>query len=501
VRRATGIAPFKAGILAIVVVAVASYFAFARELPFRSHYEIEAVFHSANNAKEGQPVRIAGVDVGKVVGVEHLKPGTPAAVVRMRIEDRGRPVHKDTTVKIRARMFLEGNYFLQLEPGTPKAGELENGGVIPIEQTRGPVQLSQVLTALQADTRKNLQTLFAEYSSALEGEGARGYRRSIEYWEDAYKNSALVQDATRGLEERDLSRYIDSAGRVARGLDRSPEALKSLITDFNTAAGAFAREAGSLEAAIGELPRTLRVGRPSLAALNRALPPLRRFAVDLRPSIRESDKTIDVSLPFLRQARRLVSRRELRGLVRDLRPTVPQLARLTKRTPALYEQVRLSSGCENEVLHRWSNDRVPDERFPVTGRVSQEAAKSLVGLAGESRSFDANGQYFHVLVSAGDRTYSLGDGRFAQAALPILGTNPPKPIGRPPLRRDVPCETQETPDLRTKVGPPERQVASGLPNTARARRRYERAKRISVRSAQREVKRSGLEREIRVRDR
>ena len=493
-RRATGISPFKAGVLAIVVTVLASYFAWSRELPFSSHYEISAVFHTANNVKERQPVRIAGVDVGKVVQVEHLKPGSPAAVVKMRIEDSGRPVHKDAAVKIRARMFLEGNYFLQLEPGTAQAGELENGGVIPIEQTRAPVQLSQVLTALQADTRKNLQTLLAEYSSALDGEGARGYRRSIEFWEDAYKNSALVQDATRGLEEHDLSRYIDAAGRVARGLDRSPEALQSLITDFNTAAGAFARESDSLEAAIGELPQTLRVGRPSLAALNRAFPPLRRFAADLRPSIRETDETIDVSLPFVRQVRRLVSPRELR-------PTVPQLARLTKRTPALYEQVRLSSGCENEVLHPWSRDRLQDERFPATGRVSEEAAKSLVGLTGESRSFDANGQYFHVLVSAGDRTYSLGDGRFAQAALPILGTNPPKPIGRPPLRRDVACETQETPDLRTKVGPPERLVATGLPDSARAQRRYERAKRISVRWAKRELGRRGLEGEIKVRDR
>ena len=55
---------------------------------------------------------------------------------------------------------------------------------------------------------------------------------------------------------------------MARGLDRSPEPLKSLITDFNTAAGAFAREAGNLELAIDELPRTLRAARPALGELN-----------------------------------------------------------------------------------------------------------------------------------------------------------------------------------------------------------------------------------------
>jgi virulence factor Mce-like protein len=496
--RQTGITPFKAGILALVVIVVGTYFAFSKAIPFRSHYEIEAVFRSANNVKERQPVRIAGVDVGKVVEVRHPRPGSELAVIRMRIEDRGRPIHEDATVRIRPRLFLEGNWLLEVEPGTADSPELPDGGTLPIQQTRTPVQASQVLTTLQADTRKNLQTLLAEYSSALEGEGAEGYRRSIRYWEDAYKNSAIVQEATLGVLQHDLSDYIDAAGRVARGLDRSPAQLRSLVTDFNTAAGAFAREAGSLEAAIAELPRTLRAARPALAALDRSLPSLRRFAVDLRPSVRESNRTIDVSFPFIRQARRLVSGRELRGLARDLRPTVPALARLTERTPPLYEQLRLASSCENEVLSPWSNDRVQDPNFPSTGRVFEVAPKPLVALAGESRNGDANGQWVHVLTSAGDRTVSLGDGRFAQAYLPILGTNPPKPEGLPPLRPRVACETQETPDLRTRVGAGERQVARGLPRTPRARRRQARAKRIALRWVERQLRRQGLDDRLRL---
>ena len=81
------------------------------------------------------------------------------------------------------------------------------------------MQLGQLFTALQADTRKNLQTLLHEYSKALEGEGADGYRRSIPYWEPAYRDSAIVQDATLGVLQHDLSEYIDTSGRVARGLD------------------------------------------------------------------------------------------------------------------------------------------------------------------------------------------------------------------------------------------------------------------------------------------
>ncbi|HWH44830.1 MAG TPA: MlaD family protein [Thermoleophilaceae bacterium] len=478
-RRQRGMAPELAGLLALLVVVVATWFAFAREVPFRSHYEVEAVFPTANNVKKRQPVRIAGVDVGKVVGVRHLEEGTSAAVVTMRIQDTGRPVHRDATVAIRPRLFLEGNWFLDLEPGTPAAGEIPDGGTIPLTQTRTPVQLGQVLTALQSDTRRNLQVLLDEYSQALEGEGADGFRRSIPHWETAYRGSALVQRATLGSAPHDLSRYVESAGRVARGLDADPEALKSLITDFNTAAGAFARESGALERTIAELPRTLAAARPALEELNRSLPAFRRFARDLEPSVRESGRTVDVAFPFLRQARRLVSPSELRGLAGELRPAAPRLARLTSRTPALYEELRAAASCENEVLHEWSNDRIPDERFPPGGRVFEEAPKPLPGLAGESRNGDANGQWVHVLNSAGDRTVNAGNGLFAQPYLPILGTNPPKPTTRPPFRPEVPCETQEPPDLRTIPGPGEAQIAQGLPDTPEARRRFERAKRRS----------------------
>ena len=500
-RRPSGMAPVRAGLIAIALIVVGTYFAFARGLPLGDHYEIEAVFRTANNVKERQPVRIAGVDVGKVVEVRHLRPGEEAAVVTMRIEDEGQPIHRDARVSIRARMFLEGNWFLDLQPGTPEAGEMPDQGTLPVAQTRGPVQLGQLFTALQADTRKNLQTLLDEYSQALEGEGAAGYRRSIKHWEPAYRTAAIVQDATLGVLQHDLSEYVDASGRVARGLDRSPEALKALIADFNTAAGAFAREAQNLSLTIDELPRTLAAARPALFALHEALPPFRRFARDLEPALEESGRTVDVALPFLRQARLLVSQAELRGLAGDLRPTAPALARLTELTPPLYEQVRAAASCENSVLHGWSNDTVPDPRFPAEGPVYQEAPKPLPGLAAESRNGDANGQWVHVLTSAGDRTVNIGNGFFAQAYRPLIGTNPPKPAERPPLRPDVPCETQERPDLRTVPGPPDTEVARGMPDTDIARRRYRRARDEAVGWTRKHLRERGLQRRYRVAER
>ena len=77
----------------------------------------------------------------------------------MEIQDNGLPIHKDATLKIRPRIFLEGNFFVDIQPGTPAAPNLKSGDTIPIQQTATPVQLGDLLTALQSDTRSDLQTL------------------------------------------------------------------------------------------------------------------------------------------------------------------------------------------------------------------------------------------------------------------------------------------------------------------------------------------------------
>jgi virulence factor Mce-like protein len=447
---------FTVGVIALVVTVVGVYLGFTKSIPFRSHYEVKAAFKSANNIRNASPVRIAGVEVGKVTKVERASKGDDGAVVTMRIQDKGRPLHSDAQFKIRPRIFLEGNFFVDVNPGTG-GKEVEDGHTFPVQQTDTPVQLDEVLTALQTDTREDLKTLLREYSSGLEGKGAKGFNESIKYWKPAYRDSAIVSEAMLGEHEHDLSGYINRAGVVASALDRNPEQLKDLITNFRQTAGALARENGNLEAAIAELPRTLRVAQPALDALNRSFPGVRGLAQDLRPGVASSEETIDVSMPLLQQLRGLVSEPELRGLTADLRPTVPALAQLAQASVPLSREIRLSASCQNEVILPWSKDKLEDEKFPATGPVYTELPKPFPGLAGESRSGDANGQWFRVLAAGGTNLVQFGPDTFGTTALPLQGVNPPKPKARPPLRPDEPCENQQQPDLRSEAAPPPKQ--------------------------------------------
>ena len=65
--RDTGMPRFRAGLIAIIVIAVGTYFGFTKANPFASPYELTAAFDTVNNLKPNSPVRIAGVDVGKVI--------------------------------------------------------------------------------------------------------------------------------------------------------------------------------------------------------------------------------------------------------------------------------------------------------------------------------------------------------------------------------------------------------------------------------------------------
>jgi virulence factor Mce-like protein len=438
------------GLIVLAVLAIATFFGFTKANPFSDTFEMKAAFRSASDLKPKSPVRIAGVNVGKVKKVESLGEGRTGAVVTMEIKDAGLPLRSDAEVKIRPRIFLEGNYFVDVQPGSPSAPELKEGATIPATQTGSPVGLFQVLETLQSDTREDLKVLLQEYGRAINSKGGDGYRRSIRHWQPAFRDSSVVNTALLGKEEHDLSGYLKGAAKFAEGLDRSPEQLKSLITDFAATADAFADEQDNLQAAIHQLPITLSTGRRALTELDLAFPPLRRLTADLRPAVRSSLPALKATLPFVQEMRGLVSKPELRGLVRDLRPTVPDLVELNRGGIALQEEQRLLSSCTNNVVSPWQHLTVPDANFPSAGPVYQEGVKWFPGIAGESRSFDANGQYVRSLAKTANIAYPVGDGRFFLTDVPLQGVNPPK-SPQPPFRPDVPCETQQVPDLHTTV--------------------------------------------------
>ena len=434
---------FKAGVLAITTLVLLAYFGFSKANPFANPYELKAMFRNVQNLKTRSPVRMAGVEVGKVTKVEPKDGG--AAEVTMELRNDALPIHDDARAKIRSRIFLEGNFFVELQPGSPSGGDLDDGSTLPITQTASAVTLPDILDVLDSDVRSDLQTFLHEYGTvALEGGGAKAFNRAIPSFEPAYRYGAVTNDALLGEDpDHDIQRLLRGQQKTFAALASNPEALEELVTDLNTTAGAIASQDSALEAAVPALRDTLREGYPALGALNAALPTLRVFAREATPGVRSSVPALDAAIPWFRQARGLVQESELKGLARDLRRAVPSLVKLNTRLVPFLKQLRGLSSCTNSVLVPFMESEIPSIEEGNSGHsVREQINRSFVGLSGESRVSDANTPVFHI---QGVNPVKLGTGRLEPAP-------PPNANVPPPHRPDVPCETQEPPNLQAPGG-------------------------------------------------
>ena len=476
-RVPTGMDPFRAGVIAIVLLAIFTYFAFSKDLPFSRGYRIQAVFQDSNLVLPRTPVRIAGVDVGKIVEVGRYK-DTHLSVVTMEIKDNGRPIHSDATIKIRPRMFLEGNFYLDMEPGTPDATEIPDGGIIPASQTSRPVQLDQVLTGLQSDTRESLQQTLQGLGTAFSSEptpeddadqdpdvsgltGAQALNKALETSVGALRDSAIANDALLGDDPHDMSRLIEGIARTSSGLGEHEQALRDLVSDFNTTMAAMASRAPELSETVRLLGPTAANARLGFASIERALPPSGAFARELIPGVEETPATIAASEPWLTQAERLFGPAELGGLLNELGPATRHLAGLGHRQRAFLPEVDLFNRCSIEVLLPTADVHVDDGPLSAGTENFKEFWYTMVGQAAEGQSFDGNGTFLRLAAPGGAQTIQsgktnyTGQSLFGKVTTPPLRTRPAFPGNPPPLTRDVPCHRNPVPDVNgpASIGP------------------------------------------------
>jgi ABC-type transporter Mla subunit MlaD len=466
--------PVRFGLAVIVIAALIVYFGFTKAIPFKHGFRLKAVFASAQNINvhPSSPVRIAGVNVGKVSGV--AREGN-AGLVTMEIESGGLPIHTDATAKIRPRTFLEGNWFVELEPGSPSAKTISSGYTIPTTQTSDPVQLDQVLDALNTDTRANLQNFLigfgdgltrkpdaaenAEQDPEVRGiDGAQAFNKAYQRGPKSLRDTAVLNQAITGTEAHDLSELIASIGKVTAALNVHEQQLGELFPHFNTFFEAIADQATPLRATIAELPSSLLSVQRGLAGLDATFPPTREFAHDILPGVRNTNTTVAAALPWIEQVRDSLSPAELGGVAKGLAEAVPSLARLQSEQTPLFQQTNLFNKCLTNVLYPAGNTRIQDGSSTSGVENYKEFWYSVVGLASLGQGFDGNGEFAHFLAGNGGQTLLSapvsvlntkiqGLRLLARSPLPPQGTRPAYPAEEPPYEPLVPCYTQALPNF------------------------------------------------------
>ncbi len=469
--RRTNSLRFGSGLL--ILLAIGVYFGFAQHIPFTHGYRLKAVFASAQNIAPRSPVRIAGVTVGDVVSVQREG---EAGLVTMEIQQSGLPIHRDATLKIWPRLFLEGNWFVELRPGTPSSPTISSGSTIPITQTADPVQLDQVLDILHKGTRADLQVLLQEYGQALSSRptsaenaeqapevrgktGAEALKEAARHGPAALRGGAIVQQSLGGVEQHDISKLISGIERFTKGLSANEAALGAFVDHFDTFLESFANQSSSLRAAVAQLPGALRSTRGAFAALDGALAPIESFSKAITPGVSETGATIDAALPWIKQLDALLTPHELGGLAESLSEASPALAGLIGGQKAFFKQSNLFSRCLTKVFFPAGDVKLQDGAATTGSEAYREFWYLMTGLAGIGQNFDGNGAFSRFLAGGGGHTLVSGPTSIvgvtsrpgskliARATLSPEGTSPRFPATEPPYEPMVACDTQAVPDL------------------------------------------------------
>ena len=337
-------------------------------------------------------------------------------------QDAALPIHRDAELKIRPRIFLEGNFFVDLKPGTPgRRTSSTRRRHDPGRPRPAPRSSSTRCSArCKSDARKDLQKLLAGLrrgASAGEpkpGEDAdqdpdtRGetagesLNDSLEYSPEALRGTAIVNEALLGTEPRDLSQADQGRPEGRRPRWRSRETqLKDLITNFNTTTGALAAEQANLRAHHPRAARGARA-RPTRRSTSStpSFPPLRALLARDDPAGRARDAGHDrrPRCPGSRRRARSCRRASSRASSRDLQPAVARPGASSPTASCSF----LPAGRPAQPLpdqHAAAHGRRGDPgRHPHhrRSRTTRSSSRAWSGSSGESQNFDGNGQ-LHAL--------------------------------------------------------------------------------------------------------
>ncbi len=195
-----------------VLVALAAFLGMiyalgAKSRLFEAKYTIHAEFSEVGGLAEGATVRLAGVQIGRVSGVE--LPSQPGGKVRVdlsiakRFTDR---VRKDSVARIETQGLL-GDKIVEITIGSTNAPPLGPGQAIA---SKDPTDLGQVVNE-GAQTVKDVAALAASLRETAEG----------------LKQSHLIEDASAAV--ANTRKVTDQVARIVNEVERGKGWANALI--------------------------------------------------------------------------------------------------------------------------------------------------------------------------------------------------------------------------------------------------------------------------------
>ncbi len=209
---------------------------------------VGAMFNDTTGLYVGNDVRVLGVGVGEVVAV------TPAGrAVRVDMEfPHDTQLPPDTQAAI-MQSSLVTDRFVELTPAYRSGKELASGTVLPLERTRNPANLDEMVRAVDdlivalgdpAEGTSDIGELLKVSARNLDGQGR--------FVHDALLASQGAMDALSGTEP-DLQRITTNLTSLTTALSRRDTLIRRLSGNVTESTSMLAGQRGTLRRLVGEL--------------------------------------------------------------------------------------------------------------------------------------------------------------------------------------------------------------------------------------------------------
>jgi phospholipid/cholesterol/gamma-HCH transport system substrate-binding protein len=350
---------------------------------------------------QGQTVRVAGVEVGRIADVE-VEEGVAVVQLEM-LPEYEDLIREDATALLRPKTALK-DMFVEVSPGTGRV--LPEDGRISVANTLPDIDPDEIYEALDADTRPYLRLLVSSAGKGLDGRG-EDLREVFRRFEPLHRDLSRVMEATASRREA-LKRLIHRYGLLMTHVGRRPEQLERLVTASGAVFDALASEDQNISASVARLPGALRASEAALTEVREFAPVLRSSLESLRSPIRKLDETNAAVTPFLRDTTPIL-RDEIRPFVRAARPFTDDLRLaaqgLSKATPDLTTSF--------EQLNRFFN----------MGAFNPNGAESLAGRSVADQRSRQEGFLYWLAWTAqnGTSLFSTADGQGPWRRVTICG--------------------------------------------------------------------------------
>jgi phospholipid/cholesterol/gamma-HCH transport system substrate-binding protein len=306
-----------AGIVVLAVIVIALVL-----LRGGGGYTVTAEFLDGGQLVPGNPVQVAGADVGTVENLRISDDGT--ALVRFSVDDEYAPLRRGTRVMIK-QTSLSGiaNRYIDLQLGPADGEEIEDGGRLDTNETQTAVEIDQLFSIFDPKTRRGLQDTVKGSAELLRGRG-REINRSVKYLNPALSTGTrLFRELSR--DEPLLERFLVDSGRFVNTLAKRREDVRGLVSNANATFRALGNQQSALAEAVGLLPPFMRRANTTF--------------VNLRNALDDVDPLVDVSIPAVRRLGPFLD--DARAFAADAQPTIRDLSQTIRRSGGANDLIEL----------------------------------------------------------------------------------------------------------------------------------------------------------------